>query len=76
MPVADTGLPTQVGPFDKISIKGLTSFTVGKPLTLEGKSPEGKSYSFPVNHTFNDNQITWFKAGSALNAMAEANKKK
>ena len=66
----------QVGPFDKISIKGLTNFTVGKPLTLEGKTPEGKTYSFPVNQTFNENQITWFKAGSALNAMAEGKKQK
>ena len=65
----------QMGPFDKISIKGLTSFMPGKPLTLEGKSPEGKTYSFQVNQTFNENQIAWFKAGSALNAMAEANKR-
>ena len=63
-----------MGPFDKISIKGLTSFAPGKPLTLEGKSPEGKTYSFQVDQTFNENQIAWFKAGSALNAMAEANK--
>ena len=59
----------QVGPFDKISIKGLTSFAPGKTLTVEGKRPDGETYSFPVNQTFNEAQIEWFKAGSALNAM-------
>ena len=65
----------QVGPFDKISIKGLTTFAPGKALTLEGKTPDGSTYSFPVNQTFNEAQIAWFKAGSALNAMNAANKK-
>lgn len=36
-----------------------------------GKRPDGSTYEFPVNQTFNENQISWFKAGSALNAMAE-----
>ena len=63
-----------IGPFDKIAIKGLTDFQPGKPLTLEGTRPDGSTYSFPVNQTFNENQITWFKAGSALNAMGAANK--
>ncbi len=39
----------QVGPFDKISIKGLPTFAPGKPLTLEGKRPDGSTYSFPVS---------------------------
>jgi hypothetical protein len=50
-------LSPQVGPFDRISIKGLTSLTPGKPLTVVGKRPDGTTYDFPVNHTFNDNQI-------------------
>ena len=66
----------QVGPFDRISIKGLTTFAPGKALTLEGKRPDGSTYDFPVNQTFNEAQIAWFKAGSALNAMNEANAKK
>jgi aconitate hydratase len=61
----------QVGPFDKVSILGLTTFAPGKPLTFRGVRPDGTSYEFPVNHTFNENQITWFKAGSALNAMGQ-----
>lgn len=39
---------------------------------LQGKRKDGSTYSFPVNHTFNENQINWFKNGSALNAMAAA----
>ena len=64
----------QVGPFDKLSIHGLTSFAPGKPLTVKGKTPDGKTYEFQVNQTFNENQIEWFKAGSALNAMGSAKK--
>ena len=62
----------QVGPFDKISVKGLTDFQPGKQLKVVGKKPDGSTYEFPVNQTFNDNQITWFKAGSALNAMGQS----
>jgi hypothetical protein len=42
----------------------------GQQLSIQGKRLDGSTYSFPVNHTFNDNQINWFKHGSALNAMA------
>ncbi|GAB4820522.1 hypothetical protein N2152v2_007568 [Parachlorella kessleri] len=69
---ADPADYDKVGPFDKIAIKGLTSFAPGKPLTLEGTRPDGSTYSFQVNHTFNQNQINWFKHGSALNAMKAA----
>ena len=54
----------------RVSIVGLKSFAPGNPLTLRGKRVDGSTYEFPVNHTFNDNQINWFKHGSALNAMA------
>ena len=71
---ADPADYDKVGPFDKVAIKGLTSLAPGKQLTFEGKRPDGSVYSFPLNQTFNDNQITWFKHGSALNAMAAAAK--
>jgi aconitate hydratase len=59
---------SKVAPRDKVSIVGLPP-RPGQQLTLKGTKPDGATYSFPVNHTFNDNQISWFKAGSALNAM-------
>ena len=71
---ADPSDYDKVGPFDRIAIRGLDSFSPGKPLTLEGTRPDGSTYSFTVNHTFNENQIKWFKHGSALNAMAAASK--
>lgn len=72
---ADPSDYDKVGPRDKLSIVGLPP-KPGQQLTVEGTRPDGGKYSFPVNHTFNDNQITWFKAGSALNAMGEAKAKK
>lgn len=66
----------KISPTDRVSIKGLKDFAPGKPLTFEGKRADGSTYSFPVNHTFNENQINWFKNGSALNAMAAAFKSK
>lgn len=54
---------------DYISIVGLKDFAPGKPLTAIVKHIDGTDDSFPVNHTYNDLQIQWFKAGSALNTM-------
>ena len=71
---ADPADYDKLGPFDEVAIKGLKTFAPGTPLTLAGKKPDGSTYEFPVNHTFNDNQIGWFKAGSALNAMGESRK--
>jgi aconitate hydratase len=71
---ADPADYEKVGPFDTVAIKGLTAFAPGVPLTFAGTRPDGSTYEFTVNHTFNDNQITWFKAGSALNAMGAAKK--
>ncbi|GAX84135.1 hypothetical protein CEUSTIGMA_g11558.t1 [Chlamydomonas eustigma] len=59
-----------IQPSDKLSIVGLKTFSPGLPLTVEGKRSDGSTYKFTVNHTFNENQINWFKSGSALNAMA------
>jgi len=56
---------------DKISILGLTTFAPGKNLTVVLKHAEGTTDQFEVVHTYNQAQIDWFKAGSALNAMAK-----
>jgi aconitate hydratase len=54
---------------DTIDILGLTEFAPGKPLTVVLHHADGSSESFPVNHTYNEQQIGWFKAGSALNLI-------
>ncbi|OQR81126.1 aconitate hydratase, mitochondrial precursor [Achlya hypogyna] len=58
---------------DKISIVGLDKFAPGKPLTLKVTPASGAAFDITVNHTFNDEQIEWFKHGSALNLMKKLN---
>ena len=54
---------------DRFDILGLTDFTPGKPLTLRISHSDGSTESLTVRHTFNQQQIGWFKAGSALNVI-------
>jgi aconitate hydratase len=54
---------------DVIDIIGLTDFTPGKPLTLQLTHKDGSTESISVNHTYNAQQIEWFKAGGALNII-------
>jgi aconitate hydratase len=56
---------------DRMDIIGLKDFAEGKQLTVVLRHANGDSESFPVNHTYNANQIEWFKAGSALNLIKE-----
>jgi aconitate hydratase len=65
----------KINPRDTIDIVGLTSFQPGKQLTLRvTPAAGGAPFNIAVNHTFNEGQIAWFKAGSALNKMAKDNK--
>ncbi|KAG2184196.1 hypothetical protein INT44_009211 [Umbelopsis vinacea] len=61
----------KVQPEDKVDIVGLADFQEGKPLTLRLHHQDGKTEDVKLNHTFNQGQIAWFKAGSALNLMRE-----
>lgn len=54
---------------DTISIEGLTEFAPGKPLTVVLQHKDGSVDSIVVNHTYNAQQIEWFKAGGALNII-------
>jgi aconitate hydratase len=56
---------------DRLYIKGLHQFAPGKPLTLRIHHADGKEEKIPVNHSYSDLQIKWFKAGSALNYMKQ-----
>ena len=59
---------------DTINFIDLESFTAGKPLTLEFVHADGSKDIILANHTYNESQIEWFKAGSALNLIAAASK--
>ena len=54
---------------DTIDILGLTTFAPGVPLTLVFHHADGSSDSISVNHTYNEQQIEWFKEGAALNII-------
>jgi len=54
---------------DIIDIVGLTEFTPNKPLKVILHHSNGTTESFVVSHSYNENQIEWFKAGSALNLI-------
>ena len=54
---------------DSVDITGLTSFEAGKPLSVVLHHKDGTVDSFPVNHTYNEQQIEWFRAGGALNVI-------
>ena len=56
---------------DKFNIIGIDSFYPGKALTLRISHSNGQSEDISVNHSYNMNQISWFKAGSALNQIRE-----
>ncbi|MBN1143055.1 MAG: aconitate hydratase [Bacteroidales bacterium] len=57
---------------DLIDITGLTQFSANTPLTVKLRHSDGTVDQFKVNHTYNQNQIEWFKAGSALNLIRKS----
>ena len=54
---------------DQIDIVGLTAFAPEKPLILVLNHKDGSKEEISVNHTYNAQQIEWFRAGGALNMM-------
>lgn len=54
---------------DVIDIIGLNQFAPGKPLTMVLQHADGTTENVAVNHTYNEQQIEWFKAGGALNII-------
>ncbi len=56
---------------DRLSIVGLESLAPGKNLTLEIVHADKSKENFELKHTYNAEQIKWFKAGSALNLLRE-----
>ncbi len=54
---------------DSVDIIGLTSFAPGKQLTIVFNHKDGSKDEIQANHTYNAQQIEWFKAGGALNII-------
>jgi aconitate hydratase len=55
---------------DRVSVLGLTEFSAVGQLRMRLRHSDGTEEQFPLNHSFNDTQIGWFKSGSALNLIA------
>ncbi len=58
---------------DTFNFVDLNEFAPGKQLTLEIIHADGSNDAIKLNHTYNDNQIEWFKEGSALNLIKKEN---
>ena len=58
---------------DTFNFTDLSAFSPGKPLMIEVVHADGSTNVIQANHTYNDAQIEWFKAGSALNLIKEQN---
>ncbi len=54
---------------DTFNFVDLVDFAPGKPLIVEILHEDGSKDAISLNHTYNDSQIEWFKAGSALNLI-------
>ncbi len=58
---------------DNVDILGLSNFVLGKSLAVRLNHADGSSDEVPVDHSYNEAQIKWFLAGSALNKIKAEN---
>jgi aconitate hydratase len=58
---------------DTFNFIDLVDFAPGKPLTLEIVHASGSKETIQLNHSYNESQIEWFRAGSALNLIKMQN---
>jgi aconitate hydratase len=58
---------------DRIGILGLTDLAPDHPVRVRVRHADGSTDEFDTTHTMNAEQIGWFRAGSALNAMGKRN---
>ena len=63
---ADPADYDKIGEDDRLGTRGLADLAPGRTLTVTVTRPDGEMWTFEGNHTFSDEQIEWFKAGSAL----------
>ena len=66
---ADPHTYDQIDEDDRISIIGLADLAPDTPVAARITKPDGSTIDFQCNHTMNDEQIEWFRAGGALNII-------
>ncbi len=57
---------------DHVSLVGLSNFAPGKPVQMQITHADGKKEEISLKHSYNSEQVKWFKAGSALNLIRAA----
>ena len=68
---ANTADYNKVREGDKLSVRNIAAFAPGKNFTVDITHADGSKESFEAKHSYNAEQIAWFKAGSALNMMKD-----
>ncbi len=66
---ADPADYEHIGEDDRIAVRGLADLAPDRPVTVEVTAPDGAVWAFEAHHTLSDDQIEWFRAGSALNII-------
>ena len=56
---------------DQVTLNGFETFAPDKNLSITLNHADGTTDTFEVAHTYNQQQIEWVKAGSALNKIRE-----
>ncbi len=67
---ADPADYDKIEQYDRISVTGLKDLAPGKPVRVIIHKPDGREIAIQANHSLTEQQIGWFKAGSALNALS------
>ena len=66
---ADPADYERIGADDRIAVRGLADLAPDRPVKVEVTAPDGAVWGFEAHHTLSDEQIEWFRAGSALNII-------
>ena len=66
---ADPADYERIGEGDRIAVRGLADLAPDRPVTVEVTAPDGAVWAFEAHHTLSEEQIGWFRAGSALNII-------
>ena len=71
MTFADPANYEQIDQEDRVSVTGLDGLAPGKPVSVVIHKKDGKEFKIQAHHSMTEQQIKWFRAGSALNALNE-----
>ena len=66
---ADPADYERIGTDDRIAVRGLADLVPDRPVTVEVTAPDGAVWGFEAHHTLSNEQIEWFREGSALNII-------